>query len=77
MERHLTPNTKRVSMLRRHLASAPIRRGDLVRVVPSRGDEFTGLVADVYEHPLYGTMYDVVAFGRVTRYEAERVSSPR
>jgi len=74
MEKVLTHNSKRMDMRRRHLASAPIRRGDLVCVVPSRGEEFWGLVTDLYEHPLYGLHIDVLHAGLVRRYEAERVS---
>lgn len=62
-------------MRERAARSSSIERGSLVIVVPTRGDPFRGLVVEVHRHTLFGVLYDVLAHGRVTKYEAERVST--
>lgn len=73
-EKILTPNAKREAMRELRERSGPIARGDLVHVVPSRGEALTGLCVGEFRHPLYGVCFDVLVAGRVVRFEAERVS---
>lgn len=73
-EREITPNAKLEMIRAERAASAPMARGDLVKVWPSRGEAVRGLLVDQVAHPLYGLLFDVLVGGRVRRFEAERVS---
>lgn len=54
--------------------SPPLRRGDDVLVVPTRGDIERGILIDVVPTDHYGVWYDILIGGRVVRIEDERVS---
>jgi hypothetical protein len=73
-EREITPNARLEEMRADRSASARMVRGDEVKVWPSRGLPVKGLLVDPFAHPLYGLLYDVLVGGKVTRFEAERVS---
>ena len=73
-EREITPNAKLELMRAERAASAPMVRGDEVKVYQSRGLPVKGLLVDPVEHPYYGLLYEVLIHGQVKRFEAERVS---
>lgn len=54
--------------------SPPLKRGDDVLVVPTRGEDQKGILIDVIPTDWYGIWYDVLIGGRVIRIEDGRVS---